>query len=264
MYNLSQFFLNFLSQKSDRGTEFALITNEKFKEEYELEVYLTKDTVVKNSLTEIANRLLQDRLYKNMTATHTNNWIDHLGNIVVGINNMKRRILFGYSSSEIKNDENVLSIVQKKSMLKLHEYNDRFASQRKKFRVGDNVKIVRKHTIFQKGYTNKTTDEVDVIKKILDTSPPTYLLQGKRRPYYSFELIQFSPTSSINDDNDYYIDEEKPITRRQLRSGTSGSSDERLYTLKSRKDPDFKQTIDEKEKLHLMRDGNLRVIPSGE
>ena len=221
-----------------------------------MEIYLTRDVPVKNSLCEIANRLLQDRLYKNMDARRSNNWIDHLGDVLVGINNMKRKILFGYSSKEVKDNEDIMSIVQKKNLEKLHDYNDQFKSHKKKFKVGDTVKTLRKHSIFQKGYLKKTDDEIDIVKKILHTWPPTYLLEGKRRPYYESELIKIrSPSQTEN--YRYYIDGEKSLTRRELRSGQSRPSSERVYTLKSRENPDFEETIDEGERRNLIRDGRL-------
>ena len=253
---------------SDRGTEFSQILDDKFKEEFQLEIYLSRDTVVKNSIVEIGNRLLQDRLYKNMQATRSNRWINHLGDVVKGINNMKRKVLFGFSSSQVKEDKNVLSIVQKKFLLKLHDYNNQFSSQKKKFKVGDSVKIVRKHTVFQRGYTKKTEDELAVVKRVLDTAPPTYLLEGKRRPYYGFELIRYNLPSSLQptdvDSFEYYIEEVSPVARRQLRSGESRQSNEHVYKLKSRKDANFEQIIDDKERLDLIRDGRLPASLSGQ
>ena len=84
----------------DNGTEYSLICKPSFKEKWELEVYKSKLTRTKNAMAEICNRLIQEKIYRLMEFRGNHVWFDRLSNIVTGINEMKRDILFGFSSKE--------------------------------------------------------------------------------------------------------------------------------------------------------------------
>ena len=43
-----------------------------------------------------------------------------------------------------------------------------------KFSVGDKVRITKKKTVFEKGYTTRWTEEVFTVSEIQFTDPPTY------------------------------------------------------------------------------------------
>ena len=47
-----------------------------------------------------------------------------------------------------------------------------------KFKVGDHVKISKYKNIFAKGYTPNWSEEVFVIKKVKNTVPWTYVING--------------------------------------------------------------------------------------
>ena len=104
-----------------------------FQEKWELEVYKSRLTKVKNAITESANKILQNRLYKFMTSNKNFHWCDHLGDIVSGINTLKRDLLFGYSASEVKNNPDIQSIVRKKFMLQLYNYQEKFKKKKPNF-----------------------------------------------------------------------------------------------------------------------------------
>ena len=43
-----------------------------------------------------------------------------------------------------------------------------------KFKVGDKVRITKKKSIFEKGYTPRWTEEIFTITELQYTDPPTY------------------------------------------------------------------------------------------
>ena len=43
-----------------------------------------------------------------------------------------------------------------------------------KFKVGDNVRITKKKSIFEKGYTPRWTEEIFTVSELRYTDPPTY------------------------------------------------------------------------------------------
>ena len=56
-----------------------------------------------------------------------------------------------------------------------------------KFSIGDNVRITKKKKIFDKGYTQRWTEEIFTISKIQLTIPVTYKMTD-----YNGEVIQAS------------------------------------------------------------------------
>ena len=186
-------------------------------------------------------------------------WFDRLPDIIHGINEMKRPILFGFSSSEVRNNADISSIVRKKSMKRLYEYQSRFENKQPTFQINDIVKKVAYVGKFHRGYEKKTESGTFKIVKILRTAPFTYLLDDNSRPYYAEELIRSGPDSPTKNENkfDLYIKAKKPVHRRTLRSGETGESDDYIYHLMSHSSAHINDWIDEREKNNLIRDGKL-------
>ena len=58
-------------------------------------------------------------------------------------------------------------------------------TSRPKFSVGDHIRITKKKTVFEKGFTPRWTEEVFTISKVLYTDPITYKIKD-----YNDEEIQ--------------------------------------------------------------------------
>lgn len=259
------FFLSF----SDLGTEFSVISSADFEFKWEIQLYRTHvDNVKKNSITEIANKLLQNRIYKVMNAKKDYAWINYLDDILSGINNMKRKnILFGFSSQQVKNDKDIESVVKKKFMKKLDDFQKPFRLKQPKFKLNQTVKVIKKTALFQRSYDSKTeSGEPRRITKINTSSVPyTFSIEGKRRPYYAQELIPYYEQKNIDTENkfDFYISETKPAENRQLRSGRRQiSALEKLYRLKKRTEPSYDEWISEKQKDNLVKNAKISSFPS--
>ena len=207
-------------------------------------------------MTEIANKFLQNRLYKYLTAHNTLNWIDHLGYILSGINNTKRKVLYGLSSVEAKNPANV-EILKKKFAFKREQLREKYEGKKSKLKVNDRVKVIKKKSTFSRGYENQTEERADYIKEVLDTTPVTFRLKFRTyRPFYASELVSY-PESKTTNLPDYYIVEEKQKIRRVHRSGTATGQKEEVYKIRSHSGGEGQRWITENEKQKLIKNGKL-------
>ena len=114
----------------------------------------------KSVVAERFIRTLKNKIYKYMTATSKNVYIDKLDDIVNEYNNTFHRTI------KMKPvDDNTYIDFEK-------EVNDKDP----KFKVGDYVRISKYKNIFAKGYTQNWSEEVFVISKIKNTVPWTYVI----------------------------------------------------------------------------------------
>ena len=111
-------------------------------------------------------RTLNTKIYKYMTSVSKNVYIDKSDNIANEYNNRYHRTV-KMKPVDVK-DKTCID-----SMELLHS-NDKDP----KFKVGDHVKISKYKNIFAKGYTPNWSEEVFVIKKVKNTVPWTYVING--------------------------------------------------------------------------------------
>ena len=93
-------------------------------------------------------------------------------------------------------------------------YGDLPPMQRPRFRVGDKVRITKKKSTFEKGYTPRWTEEVFTISQQLNPQPPTYRLKD-----FNGEEIQgsfYEPELQHTDQEVYRIEK---VLRRRTRNG---------------------------------------------
>jgi hypothetical protein len=106
-------------------------------------------------------------MFKYFTANNTNRYIDVLDDIVNRYNNTR------HSSIKMTPVEASKKQNEKRVWFNLYgiepAHNINF-----KFKVGDEVRITKKKTIFDKAYTPGWTEEVFTVSKVQYTDPPTY------------------------------------------------------------------------------------------
>ena len=112
---------------------------------------------------------MKEKMWKYFTDNNTYTYIDILQDLVRDYNNTKHRTInmTPVEASKKKNKDIVFNNL----------YPDRNKLQRiptPKFSVGDEVRIVKKKKIFEKGYTTNWTEEIFTITKIQNTNPITY------------------------------------------------------------------------------------------
>ena len=107
-------------------------------------------------------RTIKNKIYKYMTSTSKNMYIDKLDDIVNEYNNTYHRTI-KMKPIDVK-DSAYINIDK--------EVNDNDP----KFKVGDHVRISKYKNIIAKGYTSNWSEEVFVIKEIKNTVPRTYVI----------------------------------------------------------------------------------------
>ena len=111
----------------------------------------------KSVVAERSIRTLKSKIYKYMTSTSKNVYIDKLDNIVDEYNNTYNTTI---KMKPIDVKDNTYINTDK-------ETNDKDP----KFKVRDRVRISKYKNIFAKGYTPNWSEEVFVIKKVKNTVP---------------------------------------------------------------------------------------------
>ena len=145
----------------DKGSEFYNASFKKWLQDNDIVMYSTHNEG-KSVVAEIFIRTLKSKIYKYMTSISKNVCIDELDDIVDEYNNtyhttIKMKPIGVQDNTYINTDK---------------EINDKSP----KFKVGDHVRISKHKNIFAKGYTPNWSEEVFVIKKVINTVTWTYVI----------------------------------------------------------------------------------------
>jgi hypothetical protein len=131
-----------------------------------VELYSTQN-LEKSCISERWNKTIRENMFKYFTANNTRRYIDVLDDMVNKYNNRRH--------SSIKMTPVEASKKQNEKVVWMNLYGNEPVYQSKlKFAVGDRVRITKKKTIFDKGYTPRWTEEVFTISQVQYTDPPTY------------------------------------------------------------------------------------------
>ena len=126
-----------------------------------IEVYSTENEE-KASIIERFNRTMKEKMFKYFTAKETNKYIDILQDLVAEYNETIHSSI-GMTPSEAR--EHGVPIDYSK------EHQD---YKEPKLKLGDHVRLSKKKSLFEKGYTTRWTEEIFVITKVKRTDPVTY------------------------------------------------------------------------------------------
>ena len=138
----------------------------------------------KSVVAERFIRTLKSKIYKYMTSISKNVYIDKLDDIVNEYNNAY------HTTSKMK----PIDVKNNTYINTDKEINNK----NPKFKVGDRVRISKHKNIFAKGYTPNWSEEVFVIKKVKNTVPWTYVINGLNGEeiigtFYEKELQKTNP-----------------------------------------------------------------------
>ena len=150
---------------TDKGREF-------FNKDVRDLVYLyATENEEKSSIAERWIRTMKEKMFKYFTDYNTNKYIDVLPELVEDYNNTVHSST-KLTPTDASKEENELKVWS-------NLYPDRYKTSRlnPKFSVGDKVRITKKKTVFEKGYTTRWTEEIFTIKEIRETNPLTYKLE---------------------------------------------------------------------------------------
>ena len=145
----------------DKGSEFYNAYLKKWLRGNDIVMYSTH-TEGKSVVVERFIRTLKSKIYKYMTSISKNVYIDKLDDIVDECNNTYH-ITIKMKPANVK--DNTYKNADK-------EINNKYL----KFKDGDHVRISKYKNIFAKGYMPNWSEEVFVIKKVINTVPWTYVI----------------------------------------------------------------------------------------
>ena len=143
-----------------------------------IDIYSTENEE-KASVVERWNRTMKEKMFKYFSANNTRKYIDVLDEMVKSYNETVH--------SSIKMTPIEASKEMNENKVWLNLYSIPKEGKDPKYSVGDKVRITKKKTTFEKGYTPRWTEEVFTIDEVLRTDPPTYKITD-----YNDERIQGS------------------------------------------------------------------------
>lgn len=169
--------------QTDFGTEFYNKRFSKLIKSYSIKHYSTYSTK-KAAIVERVIRTVKTWLYKEFSARGQNKWIDILDGIIEKYNRRLHRTT-GMKPIDIHRNT------------QLSVYNNPKVVLKRKFRIGEIVRISKHKAIFDKGYTPNYSTELFKITKVNVTNPVTYLLEDMdglpiKGCFYEMELQKSS------------------------------------------------------------------------
>ena len=154
--------------QTDLGKEFYNRTFQAFLKKENIHHFSTSGDA-KASVVERFNRTFKSRLYRYFTAANTLKFVNVLQALVKGYNESKHRSI-GMAPTEVtlKNEREVWDRLYGTKKKKF---------KRPKFKVGDRVRLNKKHRTFKKSYLPGWTEEVFRVKEVRKGPVPTYKIQ---------------------------------------------------------------------------------------
>ena len=153
----------------DKGKEFYNKDVKNLLNINNILIYSTENEE-KSSVVERWNRTMKEKMFQYFSANSTRKYIDVLDDMVDHYN---RTV---HSSIKITPVEASKKKNENKVWIHLYSFPEP-PKQKPKFSVGDRVRIGRKKSKFEKGYTVRWTEELFKIHKVQLTDPPTYKLK---------------------------------------------------------------------------------------
>ena len=153
--------------QSDKGTEFTNKIFQSFLKEKGVHFYTTNNTT-KASVVERFNRTLKEKMYKYFTHHDTSKYKNVLASFVRAYNNSYHR--------SIKTKPNLVTKLNEGDVWKTL-YGKKRSVKKRKYKVGDRVRISRAKQTFEKGYRPNWTQEVFNVTKRKKRDVPIYNLE---------------------------------------------------------------------------------------
>nr|CAD2196332.1 unnamed protein product [Meloidogyne enterolobii] len=207
---------------TDQGLEFTAKQVQKYFKSLDMEHFsMLTSPLWHAGMAERANRSIKERLYRYFTENKTLKWVDVIQKIVNSINNsFNSSIGMRPTDVNFKNAEKLRQLLKNRA-IETHASSSQW--RRKKFSVGDRVRIEKYKHIFQKGYLPNFTNEIFIIDKVrlVPYQPPTYKIKDSngeqiRGWFYSNDLILVKENSK-KDENLYDIN--KVLKKKETRWG---------------------------------------------
>ena len=182
--------------QSDEGTEFTNKQVQKFFNDNNIKWYHTYNRDIKCSICERFNRTILNKIYKNFTLNNNTIWIKDLNKLVKEYNNSYHRtIKMKPVDASKKSNEN---IVRK-------NYNFEIITNKKKFKIGDKVRVSLLKNTFEKGYTSNWSEQIYVIYDIKSSNVHYYYLKDLNGEKLNGIFYQEELLKTNMKENDFYV-----------------------------------------------------------
>ena len=145
----------------DKGSEFYNNSFKKWLRDNNIEMYSTNNEG-KSVIAKRFIRTIKNKIYKYMTSTSKNVYIDKLDDIVRKYNKTYHRSI-KMKPVHVKNNTYI-------------NFRNRVNDKDPKFKIGDQVRISKYKNILAKGYVPNWSEEMFIISTIKNTVPWTYVL----------------------------------------------------------------------------------------
>lgn len=157
-----------LRLQTDAGKEFYNVPFKRLLEKEGIHHFSTHGDA-KASIVERFNRTLKQRMYRYFTARNTRVYVNVLSQLLDGYNGSRHRSI-GMAPRDVteKNEGTVWSTLYGKRLKR---------RPRPKLKVGDRVRLSKKHRPFKKGYLPGWTEEVFVVQRVVPGPVVTYKLK---------------------------------------------------------------------------------------
>ena len=202
----------------DKGSEFYNNSFKKWLKDNDIEMYSIHNEG-KSVVAERFIRTLKNKIYKYMTSTSKNVYIDQLDDIVDEYNNTYHRTI---KMKPVDGSDNTYI-----------NFEEEGINKHSKFKVGDYVRISKYKNIFDKGYMPNWSEEVFIISKIKNTVPWTYVINDLNGE----EIIGTFYEKELQKTNQQEFRIEKIIKRKG----------DKLYVKRKGYDNSFNSWIDKKD-----------------
>lgn len=205
--------------KTDQGKEFLARKVQEYFKEKEIQHFCMYNPRFHAGMAERANRTIKERLYRYFTERKTQNWTNVIQEIANAINHsFNSAIGMRPVDVDFKNAETLRRKLEQKAIEKFQNKRNK-----RKFRIGDQVRIEKHKHIFQKGFTPNFTSEIFLIDQIRDDvpyQPITYRIRDQageliKGRFYAADLSKVRTPKEKSDTTQPVYDIEKIIRKRK-------------------------------------------------
>lgn len=154
--------------QADDGGEFFNRNVKPVLKKFGIELYSSKSPL-KATIIERFNRTIKTWMWKQFSLQGSYRWIDILDGLISRYNNKVHRTT-GFAPLKV-NKKNARIVLKRLRSLPLPPRT------KKKFKVGQSVRISKYKHAFEKGYTPNWTTEVFIVDEVCKTRPTTYKLR---------------------------------------------------------------------------------------
>ena len=186
--------------QTDKGLEFRNKGVQDLLKTLGVEWFSSEDDATKASVVERLNRTIKGKMYMAFHAQRNHKWLELLPKLIEGYNQTRHSsIRMTPNEAASMNPETVAQVREN-----LYGPGNRLDGPRRfkeavqpidksEFKVGDYVRIVKSRVVFEKMYLPNYTNEIFVIKEIVNSTPKGYWLEDLRGEdirgyFYGIEL----------------------------------------------------------------------------